>query len=401
MPRSHPLFTLLLCTAANAVLAAGCMTQPNAPMPVTKPASFQAYAQATRQWIRERRHFQAERQDDEVAWNAPFEVLPATPSRKGLLLFHGLGDSPWSFVDIAQDLAAQGYVVRAALLPGHGTRPSDLIDVRLEDWQQTVREQVALMHQDFPEVYLGGFSTGANLALEYAMTDAHIRGLVLFSPAFRSDEPLDWVTPWLARVKTWMFSPNGSDPQQSSVRYLNVPTNGFAQFYRSSVAVRRFIERRDFDRPVSIVLAEHDSVVDVHHVRELFDRRFTHPSSRLIWYGRDHAPSPSSQRVLTRTDYLPEERISQFSHMGVLFSPDNPLYGRSGTERLCGNGQGDQDTARCEAGESVWYSDWGHREPGKVHARLTFNPYFVWQSHIIREVLSAADAGSLSQTPGR
>lgn len=370
-------------------------------MPVTKPASFQAYAQATRQWIRERRHFQAERQDDEVAWNAPFEVLPATPSRKGLLLFHGLGDSPWSFVDIAQDLAAQGYVVRAALLPGHGTRPSDLIDVRLEDWQQTVREQVALMHQDFPEVYLGGFSTGANLALEYAMTDAHIRGLVLFSPAFRSDEPLDWVTPWLARVKTWMFSPNGSDPQQSSVRYLNVPTNGFAQFYRSSVAVRRFIERRDFDRPVSIVLAEHDSVVDVHHVRELFDRRFTHPSSRLIWYGRDHAPSPSSQRVLTRTDYLPEERISQFSHMGVLFSPDNPLYGRSGTERLCGNGQGDQDTARCEAGESVWYSDWGHREPGKVHARLTFNPYFVWQSHIIREVLSAADAGSLSQTPGR
>lgn len=335
-------------------------------------------------------------------WNAPFELRPAVPSHRAVLLIHGLGDSPWSFTDIAKTLVEQGYVVRTALLPGHGTRPADMIDVRLEDWQQMVSEQVALLRAEFSDIYLGGFSTGGNLVLEYAIDNPDIRGLLLFSPALRSDETFDWVSPWLARVKTWLFSPDPARPQQSPVRYHNVPLNGFAQFYRSSVSVRQLIESKGFDRPALVVLAERDSVVDVSYVRERFEHRFTHPASRLIWYGRGETASFISSRILTRTDHLPQERISQFSHMGVLFSPDNPLYGRSGSLRLCQNGQSDRDTAHCEAGDPVWFSDWGYSEPSKVHARLTFNPYFDWQSQIIRDVLKAADRGGLvdsRQTP--
>ena len=29
----------------------------------------------------------------------------------------------------------------------------------------------------------------------------------------------------------------------------------------------------------------------------------------------------------------------------------------------------------------MWYSDWGYREHGKVHARLTFNPYSSVSEH--------------------
>jgi hypothetical protein len=47
---------------------------------------------------------------------------------------------------------------------------------------------------------------------------------------------------------------------------------------------------------------------------------------------------------------------------------------------------------RCLAGEPVWYSDWGHREPGKVFARLTFNPYFEWQSGVMLQVLGVKAA---------
>ncbi|GFM55996.1 lipoprotein [Pseudomonas cichorii] len=372
------------------VMGMGCTRQPEAQTAVTHHASFQAYLQDTRQEIRERRLFQTESRDNELVWNAPFEIRPAAPSGKALLLLHGLGDSPWSFVDVAQDFADQGYVVRVALLPGHGTRPEDLIDIHLEQWQQLVQEQVALLRQEFPEVYLGGFSTGANLALAYAMKDPGINGLVLFSPALRSSATFDWVTPWLAHVRTWIVPPNESRPQQSPVRYYNVPTNGFAQFYRSSVAVRSLIEHENFDRPVAIVLTEKDSVVDVQYVRELFSSRFTNPASRLIWYGQEKAGAPDSSRILTRTDRLADERISQFSHMGILFSPQNALYGRSGKLRFCWNGLDAKDVARCEAGEEVWYSEWGYREPGKVHARLTYNPYFAWQSQVIRGVLEAA-----------
>lgn len=90
---------------------------------------------------------------------------------------------------------------------------------------------------------------------------------------------------------------------------------------------------------------------------------------------------------------IADERISQFSHMGILFSPANPLYGRSGTLRFCRNSRNADEVARCEAGEQVWYSDWGYSEPGKIHARLTYNPYFEWQSGVIREVLAGAGQG--------
>lgn len=42
----------------------------------------------------------------------------------------------------------------------------------------------------------------------------------------------------------------------------------------------------------------------------------------------------------------------------------------------------------------MWYSDWGYREPGKMHARLTFNPYFTWQLGVIDEVLGKQDLAS-------
>lgn len=357
-------------------------------MPLTGSPNFQTYAQASRNWIQENRSFQTENQSDELKWNSPFELHPPTPTSKAILLVHGLGDSPWSFVDVAHSLADQGYVVRTLLLPGHGTKPADLIGVQLEDWQRLVREHILLLQREFPDVWLGGFSTGANLVLEHALDDTRIRGLVLFSPALRSNELLDWASPWIVRLRPWLLSPDRY-PLQSPLRYHIVPTNGLAQFYRSSVAVRKLLKSRTFDRPAIIVLAEHDSVVDVHHVLHLFERRFTHASSRLIWYGNVLPESTTSSRILVRTDALPQERISQFSHMGILFSPHNPLYGRNGSERICFNGQTEEDTARCQSGEQVWYSDWDYREPGKVHARLTFNPYFEWQSQVIQGVLTA------------
>ncbi|MCF5429600.1 alpha/beta hydrolase, partial [Pseudomonas syringae] len=94
-------------------------------------------------------------------------------------------------------------------------------------------------------------------------------------------------------------------------------------------------------------------------------------------------------RVEVRKDYLPEYRISRFSHKGLLFSADNPLYGVSGSQRICWNGQSTPDTAKCMVGEPVWYSDWGYTEPGKIHARLTFNPYFEWQTEVMLGVLNA------------
>ena len=359
----------------------------------TPRESFDAYRQQTVALIRAQRNFQTDDHQAELDWNAPREWRPAGTVRGGILLVHGLGDSPWSFHDVGQMLAAQGYLVRTVLLPGHGTQPRDMLEVSLGQWQQVVREQAALLGDEVPQVFLGGFSTGANLVLDYAYEHDDIAGLVLFSPAFRSDSAYAWLTPWIGWARPWLAAPDdGIRPMQTPVRYLNVPTNGFAQFYRSSALAQKRLHERSFDKPVFIAITQHDSVLDTAYVLDTFNQRFEHPASRLIWYGDSPALAARTPRIEVRKDYLPQYRISQFSHMGLMFSPDNPLYGVAGTQRICWNGQTAPDMQQCIAGRPVWFSDWGYREPGKVHARLTFNPYFDWQSRIMLQVLAAARA---------
>ncbi|QOL13713.1 alpha/beta hydrolase [Dickeya dianthicola] len=378
--------TLTLMMAATLPLLAACGR--TALPPLGQP-SFDAYQQQTEQWVRQHRAFQSDDLRQELSWNTPQETRPAGHPRKGVLLIHGLGDAPGTFSDVAPALAQQGYLVRTVLLAGHGTRPEDMIPVSLDDWRQVVAEQARLLQHDVDEVYLGGFSTGANLALEYALDHPEIRGLALFSPAIRSNATFDFLTPLIAPFRDWLRAPRPGAPAQLATRYLRVPTNGLAQYYLSSLAVRRLLWRHDYDRPVLMVVAEHDSVLDTSYLRQVFRSHFTHPASRLVWYGQPDRAITSRERV--RADRLPEWRISQFSHMSVLFSPDNPLYGSNGSVLLCGNGPASPTGEQCRDRRRLWYSDWGYQEEGKTYVRLTFNPYFDWQNGIMREVLAASD----------
>jgi hypothetical protein len=43
---------------------------------------------------------------------------------------------------------------------------------------------------------------------------------------------------------------------------------------------------------------------------------------------------------------------------------------------MCRNNRHDDHYEKCLKGGPVWYSAWGYVEEGKIHARLTFNPWF-------------------------
>ncbi len=382
----------LLALALGVVSCATHLAPPSAA--VATNASFQDYQQQALKTLTEGRAYRGERAGAEAALNAPQEWRPIGPVRGGVLLVHGLGDSPWSFRDIGQALARQGFLARTVLLPGHGTQPADMLDVRMEQWRDVVESQAALLQRDAGHIYLGGFSTGANLVLDHAYRHPEVAGLLLFSPAFRSSVSLDWLAPALRYVRPWLIE-TSLQSETIPVRYSMVPTNGFAQFYRSSRVAQDHLASAPFDRPVLMVLAAGDSVVDVAYAARTFHARFTHPASRLIWYGKQQPPADGDPRVLSRTDTLPEWRISQFSHMGVLFAPDNPLYGPQGSLKLCRNSRDGDAIRACEQGAQVWYSDWGYSEAGKVHARLTFNPYFDLQTQVMAEVMEAGEKSAV------
>jgi len=124
-----------------------------------------------------------------VNWNRSFEMAHERP-RAGVLLLHGLSDSPYSLRALGEGLHAAGATVLGLRIPGHGTAPSGLVETRWQDMAAAVR--LAARHVrdtvgDRP-LYLVGYSNGGALAVQYALETLEdnslpeVSGLVLLSP---------------------------------------------------------------------------------------------------------------------------------------------------------------------------------------------------------------------------
>jgi alpha-beta hydrolase superfamily lysophospholipase len=109
---------------------------------------------------------------DGTDWNRSFELAPDAAPVGGVLLLHGLSDSPYSVRHVAELYARRGYVVLAPRLPGHGTLPSGLLRVQWQDWlavvELSMRELQARAGPGKP-LHIVGYSNGAALALKYTL----------------------------------------------------------------------------------------------------------------------------------------------------------------------------------------------------------------------------------------
>ena len=113
------------------------------------------------------------------------------------LLIHGLTDSPYSMRALAESLHAKGFEVTVLRMPGHGTFPSMMTKMTVRDWTAAVRiaaRDVATHTPPGQLFYVGGYSTGGTLALEYAL-DA------LADPALRKPDRVLLISPAIEITK--------------------------------------------------------------------------------------------------------------------------------------------------------------------------------------------------------
>ncbi|WP_070972048.1 alpha/beta fold hydrolase [Vibrio sonorensis] len=385
---------LPILVIAATLTTLGCSAEIEAPeysasasLPSYQQDTFAQYRSDTITWLRENRLAISDDPESELLLNAPREFVPTSPNGSAVLLAHGLGDSPYSFIDIGTNLAQNGYLVRTILLSGHGSKVGDLQLATLEDWQATVAHHTKLLKRDYKNVWLGGYSTGANLVSTIALSDPSIQGLLLFSPAFEPSSSLVSLAPYAQ----WIFNWADQDPEDNPLRYNSLPMNAAAAYYQSSVEVRKALcDVGEYEKPVFITMSEGDGVIDQKYVLDKFNSVFTHRSNYLMWLGD---ASIKDKRAHSYTMNLPKKRISNGSHMGLLFSPENPLYGETGELTICSNGQGEEKQKQCEDGEDVWYSAWGYTEENKIHARLTYNPYF---KQMMKGIYTVMEAKSLN-----
>ncbi len=119
--------------------------------------------------------------------NAPYILHHKETTAKVFVLFHGLSDSPFYLLSIAQSLHQQGHNVVVGLLPGHGKKQADadMQDPLLSDrWRSHVSEVINIVQPLGDKLVLGGFSTGGVLVTEYSLRNPErVDGLLLFSGA--------------------------------------------------------------------------------------------------------------------------------------------------------------------------------------------------------------------------
>jgi alpha-beta hydrolase superfamily lysophospholipase len=187
-----------------------------------------------------------------VNWNRSFEFAAPEPAA-GVLLLHGMSDSPYSLRALGERLHAAGSWVVGLRLPGHGTAPAGLVDATWEDMAQATR--LAMRHlaarNDGRPLYIVGYSTGAALAVEYALSTLQdpslppLAGLGLISPAI-GVSPVAALAVWQARLGRLLgldkLAWNSILPEYDPFKYNSFAVNAGDQVHRLTAAIRRQME---------------------------------------------------------------------------------------------------------------------------------------------------------------
>lgn len=322
---------------------------------------------------------------------APFE-LTHPHSNKVALLIHGLTDSPFTYHDLAQVYYQQGYTVRTILLPGHGSAASALLNIEVNQWQQAIKYGIKRSIQDFDEVILAGYSTGAALLIDYATKQSlspKIKALMFYSPATEPHNKRGWLAKWIDAIPfvNWI----DKDADVDFAKYESFPLNAAAASYdaMSLVSVSSLNKRPALKLPIFSVLSDIDTTIDTRATLKLLsalhkgNSKKYKPLDTLVLYGNtDILPVnfASDYTVKNPQCTTPQcKNIHGMSHIAVVNSPQNPHYGIDATYRNCGSFINDESLYKtCKTTKSPQLGERTSANLKRYPAlqRLTYNPHF-------------------------
>lgn len=276
-----------------------------------------------------------------VDGNAPFELWPSDdattgqdkPCRRGVLLTHGLTDSPYFMRYLATFFQENGFRVMAILLPGHGTQPGDLLEASWLEWGKAVAYGTDQLAAEVDEVYLAGYSAGSALSVYQSLRDHRVCGLFLFSPALKISPRAVWAS-W-HKIYSWM-KPSAKwisiKPDKDIYKYESFPKNAAAQMRALTQAVSSQLQRHEINIPVFAATSQDDTTAIVAATLE-FTAQARHPSSKLVLYTTDtekFPPDLPTEKLELVNSVFPAQKILSSAHTAVVLPEGDPHYGVAG-----------------------------------------------------------------------
>ncbi len=359
-------------------------------------------------------------------WNRTYELHVDEP-RAGVLLLHGMSDSPYSLHEAGERLHELGAWVVGLRLPGHGTVPSGLVHVHWKDMAAAARLGVRHLREQIGDapLYVVGYSNGGALAVHYALTTLEdpelprVDGLVLVSPSIGVTSMAQFAV-WQARLGSllgldklaWL----SIQPEYDPFKYRSFAVNAGDQAYRLAAELDEQLTELDeqgkleqlppilaFQSAVDATVSSralvtglfarlpkggHELVVyDVNRTAEVEHLLASDPREGLesLLSGD---PRPMTISVLTSAEKTVVERkrvagehdvvetptdsswprgVYSLSHVSLAFSSADPLYGRGEPE----------DDTRIHLGNLQLRGERGAlRVSAQDMLRLRWNPFY-------------------------
>lgn len=265
----------------------------------------------------------------ETNLNRSYELASDQP-RGGVLLLHGMSDSPYVLRTLGKKLHEQGYQVVGMRMPGHGTVPSGLRHISHSDMTAVVRIGMAHLEKQLngKPIHMIGYSNGAPLAIEFTLDALEGNGstvpasLVLISPALGIHPAagmarfLDNMS-FLPGLDSWSYTE--IEAEFDPFKYNSFATNAADVVYSLTRSVARRVKQRAKSKPDIILppvlvfkstvdaTVTTDAVIDNlldnlepgRHELVLFDiNRHAAVTSKMLI----EDPAPFTKRVLKTTD---------------------------------------------------------------------------------------------------
>lgn len=374
-------------------------------------------------------------------WNRTFELTSDTP-KAGVLLLHGLSDSPYSMRSLGLRLHEAGALVVGLRVPGHGTAPSGLVDVKWEDMAAAV--PLAMRHLqakigDRP-LYIVGYSNGAALAVHYVLqtlddkTLPSVDRMVLLSPEIGvvrvaalavwqarlghllNLQKLEWndILPEYEPFKYGSFAVNGgdltyrltaenrtrlTDPNRTEKLKQFPPLLAFQSAVDKTVSMRAVVEVLFKQLPAG----EHELMLfDINRSRDLEMVLKTDPKSYIETLFKDPGlpftlsfltnTNDAADRIVIRrketgksevNETFPDlkwpDQVYSLSHVALPFPPNDPIYG----------GNVSADSPGIQLGNLAMR---GERDtlqiPASTMLRLRWNPFYDFMENRLVEFLN-------------
>jgi carboxylesterase len=214
------------------------------------------------------------------------------PGKNGeaVLMVHGYTSTPRDLRQLGREINRAGYTARGMLLPGHGTKPTDLDNATWQQWFSMILTEYNRLSRDNDTIHVIGFSMGGTLAMHLAANN-NVDKLILLSPFFkiayniRHVIPEEWLVYSIGRLLRHLkkkHTGNCNDPQarMRHIAYYHYALSSINQALELVNIIKGEIDK--IDNKVLMIHAKRDRTTSPSASRRIFEM-IPSKDKRFVW----------------------------------------------------------------------------------------------------------------------